>query len=269
MGGRDDGDDESRGCGRCCSRSPTGCSAASATPRTSSRRPSCATTARSPTGAEIESPKAYLSAVTTRLAIDHLRSARVRAETYVGDWLPEPLLTDDDAARPGAPRRARPTRCRWRSSLLLEQPVPGRARGVPAARRLRLRLRRDRRHRRQDRGQLPPARGPRPAPRRRAASRASRRPGESASELAARFFAAVADGDMDGLVELLAPTSSCYGDGGGKSPSWPRPIVGRDRVRRLLLGLGRQLARARVSPMRPRRGQRPAGGDGPRRRTGG
>ena len=46
---------------------------------------------------DIESPKAYLSAVTTRLAIDHLRSARVRKESYIGEWLPEPLLTDDDA----------------------------------------------------------------------------------------------------------------------------------------------------------------------------
>src|SRR5438552_12871705 len=45
--------------------------------------------------AEIESPRAYLSAVTTRLAIDHLRSARVRREQYVGEWLPEPVLTDE------------------------------------------------------------------------------------------------------------------------------------------------------------------------------
>src|SRR5437763_8965068 len=49
---------------------------------------------------EVESPKAYLATITTRLAIDHLRSARVRRESYVGTWLPEPLL--DDA--PGAPR---------------------------------------------------------------------------------------------------------------------------------------------------------------------
>ena len=48
----------------------------------------------------VESPKAYLATITTRLAIDHLRSARVRRESYVGTWLPEPLL--DDA--PGAPR---------------------------------------------------------------------------------------------------------------------------------------------------------------------
>ena len=47
-------------------------------------------------GTTIESPKAYLSAVTTRLSIDHLRSARVRRERYVGTWLPEPVLTDDE-----------------------------------------------------------------------------------------------------------------------------------------------------------------------------
>ena len=56
--------------------------------------------------AEVESPKAYLSAVTTRLAIDHLRSARVRREEYVGPWLPEPLLTDEGAGDPSAPGRA-------------------------------------------------------------------------------------------------------------------------------------------------------------------
>src|ERR671939_430017 len=48
-------------------------------------------------GADVGSPKAYLSAVVTRLAIDQLRSARVRRESYVGEWLPEPLLTDDGA----------------------------------------------------------------------------------------------------------------------------------------------------------------------------
>src|ERR687893_988990 len=54
-------------------------------------------------GTGIESPKAYLSAVVTRLAIDELRSARARRETYVGTWLPEPLLTDaPDAGNPAA-----------------------------------------------------------------------------------------------------------------------------------------------------------------------
>src|SRR5918911_4164563 len=44
-------------------------------------------------GERIESPRAYLSTVVSRLALDHLRSARVRREMYVGEWLPQPLLT--------------------------------------------------------------------------------------------------------------------------------------------------------------------------------
>src|SRR5580693_7868425 len=47
--------------------------------------------------ARVESPKAYLATITTRLAIDHLRSARVRRESYVGTWLPEPLIANGDA----------------------------------------------------------------------------------------------------------------------------------------------------------------------------
>src|ERR671919_359477 len=47
-------------------------------------------------GEEIESPPAYLATVVTRLAIDQLRSARVRRETYVGEWLPEPVITNGD-----------------------------------------------------------------------------------------------------------------------------------------------------------------------------
>jgi RNA polymerase sigma-70 factor, ECF subfamily len=49
-------------------------------------------------GVNIESPRAYLAAVTTRLAIDHLRSARVRRESYVGTWLPEPVVDDKEPA---------------------------------------------------------------------------------------------------------------------------------------------------------------------------
>src|SRR3981081_1590952 len=53
--------------------------------------------------AEVESPKAYLATITTRLSIDHLRSARVRREQYVGTWLPEPIVDETD---PEAERRA-------------------------------------------------------------------------------------------------------------------------------------------------------------------
>jgi RNA polymerase sigma-70 factor, ECF subfamily len=64
--------------------------------------------------------------------------------------------------------------------------------------------------------------------------------------LAERFFAAVSDGDMDGLLELLADDVVVYGDGGGKGPSWLKPIVGPDRVARLLIGSARQFVSAGV-----------------------
>ena len=66
-------------------------------------------------GERIESPRAYLSTVVTRLCIDHLRSARVRRESYVGEWLPEPLVDDETAIR--WIRRRWPTRFRSRSSF--------------------------------------------------------------------------------------------------------------------------------------------------------
>jgi RNA polymerase sigma-70 factor (ECF subfamily) len=65
---------------------------------------------------------------------------------------------------------------------------------------------------------------------------------EERERLAASFFEAVTEGDVDGLVELLAADVVVYGDGGGKAPSWPQPIVGRDRVSRLFAGLGQQMA---------------------------
>ena len=76
-------------------------------------------------GAEVDSPKAYLSAVTTRLAIDHLRSARVRREQYVGAWLPEPLVTGGKAD-PGGPG-SRPPGASARSSPAGSSPPSTRA----------------------------------------------------------------------------------------------------------------------------------------------
>ena len=89
-------------------------------------------------GERIRSPGAYLSTVVTRLCIDQLRSARVRRESYVGEWLPEPLVadaTDDPWIRPRWP-----IRFRSRSSSARE-PVPRGARGALAAGRVRLQLR--------------------------------------------------------------------------------------------------------------------------------
>lgn len=186
---------------------------------------------------EIDSPKAYLSAVTTRLAIDHLRSARVRKETYIGEWLPEPLLTDTNA--PDAVQRAEDADSLSMAFLLLLEELSPVERAVfllhdvfdygygevaeiigkneDNCRQLAVRARR---HVDEHKPRF----------------EASRRQRE---QLATRFFDAVEQGDMEGLVELLAADVVVYGDGGGTSPSWRRPIFGHDKVLRLLLGLGR------------------------------
>jgi RNA polymerase sigma-70 factor, ECF subfamily len=187
---------------------------------------------------QIDSPKAYLSAVTTRLAIDHLRSARARRESYVGEWLPEPLLTDE-TAQDGARYVEDADSLSMAFLLVLERLSPVEravfllhdvfdygydeiARIVDKSedncRQLAVRARR---HVEEHKPRFE-------------ASRQQR------EELADRFFEAVGEGDMDGLVELLAADVVVYGDGGGTSPSWPRPIFGRDRVVRLLLGVGMQ-----------------------------
>jgi len=72
---------------------------------------------------------------------------------------------------------------------------------------------------------------------------ASRRQRE---ELARRFFAAVEQGDTEGLVNVLAADAVMYGDGGGKAPAVAQPIHGRERVARFLLGLSRQARRLDV-----------------------
>jgi RNA polymerase sigma-70 factor (ECF subfamily) len=190
-------------------------------------------------GTEIESPKAYLSAVTTRLSIDFLRSARVRRETYVGQWLPEPLLTDGAAPDP-AQQSADSDSLSMAFLLVLERLNPvERAvfllhdvfgyefaeiativdRSLDNCRQVAVRARR---HVAEHRPRFE-------------ASRAKR------DDLADKFVAALSDGDVDGLVELLAADVVVTGDSGGVSPSWPRPIVGRDKVVRLMAGLAAQL----------------------------
>jgi RNA polymerase sigma-70 factor, ECF subfamily len=192
---------------------------------------------------KIESPRAYLSAITTRLCIDQLRSARVRRETYVGEWLPEPLLTDEMGPEQSAVdtdslsmsfllvlERLSPTE---RAVFLLHD-VFGYGYGEVAAmverspdncRQIGVRARRHISDQ---------------APR----FEASRR---ERDDLARRFLAAFTDGDLDGLVGMLAADVVVQGDGGGHQPSWPNAIVGRDKVSRLLVALGADMARMGVT----------------------
>jgi RNA polymerase sigma-70 factor, ECF subfamily len=182
-------------------------------------------------GTEVESPKSYLSAVTTRLCIDHLRSARVRRESYVGTWLPEPLLTEETS---DAERHAETADSLSMGFLvLLESLTPVEravfllrevfeydydeiasvvAKSEENCRQISVRARRQ-----------VQARRPRFE-----ASKARR------DELAQRFFAAAAQGDVGGLVSMLAADVVAFADGGGKAFAFPRPVHGREKVARLL-----------------------------------
>jgi RNA polymerase sigma-70 factor (TIGR02957 family) len=195
----------------------------------------------------LESPKAFVTTTTTRLAIDHLRSARVRRESYVGFWLPEPLVTDP---APGPAERAEMSDSLSLAFLVLLESLSPVERAVfllrevfgydygeiaravdksePNCRQIFARARR-----RIDEG--------------RPRFEASRHQG---TELTDRFLAAVSGGDLEGFIEMLAPDVVFYGDGGGKGPAVTKPIHGRERVARLLRGLARQAPRL-VSGGRP------------------
>jgi RNA polymerase sigma-70 factor (ECF subfamily) len=200
-------------------------------------------------GAQIDSPKAYLSAVVTRLAIDELRSARVRRETYSGEWIPEPLPTDAEQPDPAALAEQADS-LSLAMLLLLERLTP-----VERA----VFLLHDVFGYRYD--EIAPIVERSEANCRQIAIRARRhvdagRPRfeatrEAREALAGRFFVAVADGDVDGLVALLASDVVVYGDGGGKAPQWSRPIAGADRVARLLANVGRQVT-SRGGTLQPR-----------------
>jgi RNA polymerase sigma-70 factor, ECF subfamily len=190
-------------------------------------------------GAAIESPKAYLSAVVTRLAIDELRSARTARETYVGQWLPEPLLTDGGDTDPeAAAERADSLSMAFLALLERLNPVEravfllhdvfgyGFAEVADIVERAEANCRQiARRARRAIEAERP----------RFEASRAER------DRLARRFFAAVTDGDVEGLVDLLAADAVLVGDGGGKAPQWPVPIVGAERAAAVLASVGRRV----------------------------
>jgi RNA polymerase sigma-70 factor (ECF subfamily) len=177
------------------------------------------------------STKAFLSAVVTRISIDVLRSARFRREEYVGQWLPEPLLTDpyEDPARSAELADS----VSMAAVLLLERLSPleravfvlrevfgfgfpevasAVGRSEAACRQLAVRARRH-----MDEG--------------RPRFEADRR---ERDELAARFFDVLREGDVEGLRELLAADVQMIGDGGGKAPQWGRGIIGAENVARVL-----------------------------------
>jgi RNA polymerase sigma-70 factor (ECF subfamily) len=199
---------------------------------------------RSVTGGQvIESPKSYLSAIVTRLAIDHLRSARMRRERYVGPWLPEPLLTDE-ASSP-AEHAETADSLSMAFLVLLESLSPveravfllhevfgfpyDEVAGVV--------------HKTEDNCRQIAARARRHIEARRPRFESSRR---QKDELARRFFAAVEEGDLGGLMELLAADVVMTADGGGKAPAIRQPVHGSERVARFLVDFARWVRGAEV-----------------------
>jgi RNA polymerase sigma-70 factor (ECF subfamily) len=186
-------------------------------------------------GGEIREPKAFLTEVATRIAIDHLRSARVRRERYVGEWLPEPLLTDD----PMSPEdHVEETESLSMAFLVVLETLSPVERAVFLLHDVFG----------FDFEEVASAIGKAPANARQIAVRArkhieARRPrfdpsAEERRALADRFFAAIGEGDVEGLIELLAEDVVMVGDGGGRG-ALGTPVVGRLRIARFLVGLGR------------------------------
>jgi len=191
--------------------------------------------------AEIANPDAYATTVTTRLAIDRLRSARVRREVYVGPWLPEPLVTErlaDRSTDPAARIELDDTISIAMLTLMETLNPVERAvfilrealdydyaaiaevveRTEANCRQLFARARA-----RLDNG--------RPRFDVDAASR---------DRLATAFLEAASSGDLAGLEKLLADEVVMYGDGGGEAPAVRAPLVGPTPVARFLLGLNRR-----------------------------
>jgi RNA polymerase sigma-70 factor, ECF subfamily len=181
----------------------------------------------------IASERAWLSTVVTRLAIDHLRSARVRREQYTGTWLPEPVLAD-----PAPDAAVRAESLSMAVLVLLESLTPV-ERAVFVLREAfdygydeiaeivgkseancRQLATRARRHVEEGRPRFEPSR-------------------EQREELMRRFVAALHEGETQPLVELLAADVAFYGDGGGKAPAVAVPKHGAEAVARLLSGFSR------------------------------
>jgi len=180
------------------------------------------------------SAKAFLSAAVTRISIDILRSARVRREQYVGQWFPEPLLTDPYQ---DPERSAQLADSVSMAALLLLERLSPLERAVFVLREVFG----------FGFGEIAPAVGRSEAACRQLAVRARRhmdagRPRfetdrREREKLAARFFDALAEGDVDRLLELLAADAQLVGDGGGKAPALARSVIGGEKVARVLASI--------------------------------
>ena len=200
-------------------------------------------------GTEIADPKAYLATAVTRLGINYLGSARVRRETYVGDWLPEPVVVPTGALSGSGPaEHAELADSLSMAFLVLLEALSPLERavfmlrevfgyGYPDVARItgktEVNCRQIFARARQRIAAGAPVSDGAPSPARRA----------EGEELARRFFEAAAGGDMDALLGMLAPDVVLHADGGGKTQAIGKPLAGRQPVMRMLVSL---LRRARI-----------------------
>jgi RNA polymerase sigma-70 factor (ECF subfamily) len=191
-------------------------------------------------GEQIESPRAYVATVATRMSIDVLRSARVRRESYVGEWLPEPVVSDSSADPAGHAEMADSLSLAF--LVLLENLSPeqravfllhdvfdygyGEVAEIVG--------------KSEDNARQLAARARRRVEEQKPRFEASR---EQREELAHRFFAAAQEGDVASLEALLADDVVLHGDGGGKVPALARALFGSRRVARTLSAWFRQAAK--------------------------
>jgi RNA polymerase sigma-70 factor (ECF subfamily) len=194
-------------------------------------------------GVVVESPKAYLAAVGTRLAIDHLRSARVRRESYVGQWLPEPVVE----GRQDLEHQLETADSISMAFLTILETLSPVERAVFLLREVfdyeygeiaeivgksddncRQIFSRAKRHIESGKPRFEPSR-------------------EKRDELARRFWAACQEGSLSDLEKLLATDVALYGDGGGKAAAAIRPVEGADRVAKMMLVI---FAKAKVFGVR-------------------
>jgi len=192
--------------------------------------------------AEVENPEAFLVTVATRLCLDHLKSARVRRETYVGPWLPEPVLSVESFSPETAAALADdlsfallltlqtltpPERAAFLLHDVFDLPFSEIAatlgKSEAACRQL--------------------------AARARKAVKAKRRANSVSPDecrtLTTRFFETLETGDLDALKNLLRTDAVLYSDGGGVKISALNPIRGDDKVARFFLGIARKSMRRR------------------------
>ena len=193
---------------------------------------------------EVRSPRAYLTTIVTRLALDRLKSARVTRERYVGPWLPEPVLTD---GAPGPEQAAELSESLGHAFLVMLDRLSPEERAV-------FLLREAFDHRYAD---IATMLGTTAANCRQLCHRARRRlvagdsngserPRDDRRRLAERFAAAMRAGDGAALSALLAEDVGFWSDGGGRVIAARKPLLGRSAVLNLLLGIRRTAPSAGV-----------------------